>query len=251
MSRPTGSVERRSVLTIERRPIGAVERRPARATALEGLAVIAVRPSLRARPVLESPARLGAIIRKPPVGRAVSLAARASGTEPARALTSWAVRRSSSMIAPSGLPPRRAVASAGAVSTAAGPGPGTARTGSRSIGSAHVRVALRADAKAATCRTIVVLGRACRGRLRVTLPHGRSWAGPARRPSLLRLAVTGLLRWRRVGLVVRLSHVRPPRAGASAGRRGCPRRRCPAPPARRGADRKPPNRAPPEPRSAR
>ena len=59
----SGSVERRPVLAIERRPIRAIERRPARATALEGLAIIAIRPSWRARPVLESPARLGAIVR--------------------------------------------------------------------------------------------------------------------------------------------------------------------------------------------
>jgi hypothetical protein len=84
-----GSVEWLPILTIERRPIRAVKRGPVRATALEGLAIPAVRPAGRARPVaLEPPARLGAVVGSPVV-RSVSIAAgSAAWTDPARTWTS-------------------------------------------------------------------------------------------------------------------------------------------------------------------
>lgn len=137
----SGSVEGRSILTVERRPTRAVEGRsvrtverwPTRTTTLERPTIALDRSSGLTLPVaLESPARLGAIIRCPPVGGPIRFAAwPAAGSEAARTLTSRPARRSSSLTAGSALPPRRTVAGTGAAPIAAAwPGRRTAGAGS-------------------------------------------------------------------------------------------------------------------------
>ena len=151
------------------------------------------------------------------------------------------------------LPPWRLVAAASTTTTATRlSGPATRDAGLRSGGRIGILPnALGANAESAPRRSRHRIRRAGRRPgVRVALGWTGSLAPAGGRAGLLGQPVAGLPGLRPRTLAVGLSHVRPRRAVASAGRRVCPRRQCLVRPTRRGGDPTPPSREPPAPRLA-